>query len=75
VGVAGLDVATQIDSGGPCPVAQLATVFERQAGHGVRHVAVECLQDGGLQLGSPVALQQPEQGGHDGSQIAGNNDG
>ena len=36
---------------------------------GSRHAALDRLADGGVKLGGAVALQQPQQGGGDGSQI------
>ena len=48
----------------------LALALERQAhGVGVRHIALQRLEDGGLQLGGAVALEQPQQGGGDGAEI------
>ena len=51
-------------------LAVLAASLQREP-HGiwVWHVAIERRQDGGLQLGCPVALQQPHQSGRDGAEI------
>src|SRR5438132_10641411 len=35
----------------------------------MRHAALDRLADGGVKLGGAVALQQPQQGGGDGSEI------
>ena len=50
--------------------ALLAETLEGET-HGVRmrHIALQRLEDGGLQIGGVGAIQQPYQGGGDGAQI------
>jgi len=51
--------------------ALLAATLEGETyGVWMRHIALQRLQDGGLQIGGAGAIQQPYQGGGDGAQIA-----
>ena len=50
--------------------ALFAAMLEGQThGVGMRHIALHRLEDGGLQIGGAVAVQQSDQGGSDGAQI------
>ena len=50
--------------------ALFATTFQRQAHRvRVRHVALQRLEDGGLQLGGAIAVEQPLQTNGDGAEI------
>ena|SRR6516164_10448202 len=69
-GVAGLDVCRQIDGDGWRQLALFAAILERQThGVGMRDATRERLADGGLELGGPIAVQQPQQRGGDGAEI------
>ena len=69
--VACLDMLGQIDGDGRRLLAIMATSFKCEAdGTWVWHVAVERLDDGDLQLGSAVAIQEPQHGAGDGPEIA-----
>ena len=69
-GVARLHMGRQRHGDGRSLSAVFAASLQCEA-HGiwVWHIAIERHQDGGLQLGSPVALQQPHQSGRDGAEI------
>src|SRR6202163_2270724 len=68
--VARLDMLRQIDGDGRQLLAIVATPFEGEAdGAWVRHVAVERLNDCGLQLDGAVAIQEPQHGAGDGPEI------
>ena len=57
--VARLDMVGQIGGNGRQLLALMALPLKGEAdGAWVRHVAVECLDDGGLQLGGAVAIQE-----------------
>jgi len=50
--------------------ALFAAMLEGQThGVGMRHIALQRLEDGRLQIGGAVAVQQSGQGGSDGAQI------
>src|SRR5215471_19500493 len=69
-GVASFDMGRQVDGNGRRLVALLAAVFERQAyGVGVRYAAVERLPDGGIEFGGAIAVEQPQQGRRDSTEI------
>src|SRR4051794_4484873 len=68
--VAGLHVGGQLDGDRRGLTTLLAPAFECEAdGIGMRYVTLECLTDGGLQLGSAVAVQQPCQPVGDGTEV------
>ena len=70
VDIAHLDMLGQHDGDGRRLVAQLAAVFECEPHRiGMRHAALDRLADCGVKFGGAVALQQPQQGGGDGSEI------
>src|ERR1700752_3364737 len=58
--VARLDMVGQIGGDGRQQLALMALPLKGEAdGAWVRHVAAERLDEGGLQLGGPVAIQEP----------------
>ena len=58
--IARLDMVGQIGGDGRQLLAFMAPPLEGEAdGARVRHVAIERLEDGGLQLGGAVAIQEP----------------
>src|ERR1700686_259320 len=69
--VARLDMVGQIGSDGRQLLALMAPPLKGETdGAWVRHVAIERLDDGGLQLGRAVAIQEPQHGAGDGAEIA-----
>ena len=68
--VAGLDMRRQgeSDRGGLPPV--VAVALERQTDRiGVRHIMFERLEDGGIELGGAIALQQLDQARGDAAEV------
>ena len=60
----------QHDGDGRCVAVLFALTFEGEA-HGVRvrHIALQRLEDGGLQSGGVVTFEQTQQRGGDGAEI------
>ena len=68
--VARLHIRGQVDVDRRGLATLLAPALQREAdGIGMRHVAVERLADGGLQVGGAVAIEQPRQSIGDGAEI------
>jgi hypothetical protein len=69
-GIAELHMRRQHESDLWRLAALLAATLEGET-HGVRmrHIALQRLEDGGLQIGGVGSIQQPYQGGGDGAQI------
>src|SRR6266853_1265208 len=69
--VARLDMVGQIGGDGRQLLALMAPPLKGEAdGAWVRHVAIDRLDDGSLQLGGAVAIQEPQHGAGDGPEIA-----
>ena len=61
--VARSHVSREDDRDGRCLLAIAAATFERQANRvGMRHIALERLDNGGIELARPIAFQQLQQG-------------
>ena len=68
-GVARLQVGRQRQGDWRCLLAVMAAAFERQAhGVGMRHIAVESVADGGLELAAPYG-RAGGSGGGDGAEV------
>ena len=69
-GIAGFDVRRQIDDDRRHLLALLAAVLERQTHRvGMRHAALQRVDDRCLELGGPIAIQESQLGSRDGSEI------
>jgi len=69
--VARLDVSGQVDGDRWSVTALGPALFQCQAdGIGMRGVAHQCFEDGGLQLGGAIAIEQALQTDDDGAEIA-----
>ena len=68
--VAGPDMRRQGESDRWGLPAVVAVALERQTDRvGMRHIAFERLEDGGLELARAIALQQSEQGSGDAAEV------